>query len=249
MKKVKIAFSLDKSLLDQIDSKVDKALLRSRSQAIEYFLRKGLKEQSINVAVLLIKGEDQQILLKPFKGSNLLQQQLSFFAENGVKKVFIATQHTKDTIMLMDELQKAPIFAEIVETKAKGNAEALFSIRNKLKSSFIVMSGDIYNDFSLNNMINEHLQNDKLATLGLMSRDKASEYGTAILDGKLVINFEEKPLKAKSHVVNAGIYIFKPEVFALFETAVSLEKDVLPKLATMKQLLAYFTMGEYKHFG
>ena len=46
MKKAKIAISLDNALLRLVDSKVDGSIMRSRSQAIEYFLKKGLKEQS-----------------------------------------------------------------------------------------------------------------------------------------------------------------------------------------------------------
>ena len=64
MSKAKIAISVDNSLLKLIDSKVDKSVIRSRSQAIEYFLRKGLQEQSVSVAVLLLKGEHQAVALK-----------------------------------------------------------------------------------------------------------------------------------------------------------------------------------------
>ena len=67
MKKPKIAISLDQSLLDQVDSKVDGSIIRSRSQAIEYFLRKGLKESSIDIAVLMIKGEHQKNSLKEWR--------------------------------------------------------------------------------------------------------------------------------------------------------------------------------------
>ncbi|MBI2576659.1 hypothetical protein HYV84_05580, partial [Candidatus Woesearchaeota archaeon] len=49
--------------------------------------------------------------------------------------------------------------------------------------------------------------------------------------------------------VNAGIYIFKPEVFELFSGAASLEKDLFPKLAKMKQLVGFFTRGAYLHVG
>jgi len=37
IKKPKIAISLDKSLLDLVDSKVDGSVIRSRSQAMEFF--------------------------------------------------------------------------------------------------------------------------------------------------------------------------------------------------------------------
>jgi NDP-sugar pyrophosphorylase family protein len=109
------------------------------------------------------------------------------------------------------------------------------------------MSGDTYNNFDLIKMINKHLALNKLATMGLMTREKSSEYGTAILDGDFIIDFQEKTKKISSHIVNAGIYIFKPEVFELIQT--SLEKELFPKLAKIKELVGFFTYGEYEHFG
>ena len=78
MNKPKIAISLDKNLLDLIDSKVDGNIIRSRSQAMEFFLRKGLQGQSVNTAILLIKGDHQNIMLKTLKGKSLLKNQIDF---------------------------------------------------------------------------------------------------------------------------------------------------------------------------
>lgn len=76
MVKSKIAISVDNSLLKLVDSKVDGSMIRSRSQAIEFFLKKGLQEQSVNVAVLLLKGEHQEPALKEVKGNSLIKQQI-----------------------------------------------------------------------------------------------------------------------------------------------------------------------------
>src|SRR3989338_1977450 len=249
MSKPKIAISLDQNLLNLVDSKVDGSIIRSRSQAVEFFLRKGLQEQSISTAVLLIKGEPQGILLKEFNGSSLIKKQLDFFSGSGIKTVYIVTQHSRNINSLLAEIEKAAINVEIIEKDIKGNAKALDAIKGKLKDNFIVMSGDTYNDFDLRKMVKKHLETGKLGTIGLMSRDKPSDYGNAVLDGDLIIDFQEKPKQATSHIVNAGIYIFKKEVFELFENAGSIERDVLTKLARIKQLVGYFTMGEYRHFG
>jgi NDP-sugar pyrophosphorylase family protein len=248
-KKPKIAISLDQSLLDQIDSKVDGSIIRSRSQAIEYFLRKGLKESSISTAVLMIRGEDQGNLLKELKGKSLVKQQIDFFASNGIKNLYIVTQHTSSINKLLLEIENSPIDVKLVQKDVKGNADALIVLREHLKQNFIVMSGDTYNNFDLLRMIKKHLELDKLVTMGLMSIEKPSKYGNAVLDGDLIVDFQEKPKSVASNVVNAGIYMFKPEVFELFDNVKSLEKDLFPKLARIKQLVGFFTHGEYKHFG
>ena len=61
MKKEKIAISLDKELLSLIDSKVDREIIRSRSQAIEVYLKRGLMESGISTVVLLLKGNHQDL--------------------------------------------------------------------------------------------------------------------------------------------------------------------------------------------
>jgi len=249
MKKPKIAISLDKSLLDLVDSKVDGSVIRSRSQAMEFFLRKGLQDQSINTAVLLIKGEHQGTMRKKIKGKSLINTQIDFFSKYGINNVYIVTQHSKNINLLLDEISDAKINVEIVEINTGGNAPALQAVKDKVKNSFIVMSGDIYNNFDLIKMIKKHLEIDKLATMGLMTREKIAGYGTAILDGDFIVDFQEKPKQSSTNIVNAGIYIFKPEVFELFENVDSLEKDLFSKLARMKQLVGFFTYGEYEHFG
>ena len=249
MSKAKIAISVDNSLLKLIDSKVDGSVIRSRSQAIEYFLKRGLQEQSVSVAVLLLKGGHQAFALKKIKGTSLLKRQIEFFSKHGIKIVYIVTQHTKNMNLLLDESSNAKINVEIIEKQSKGNAEALKAVKEKISNSFVAMSGDTYNDFDLLKMIKKHLDSEKLATMGLMTREKTSSYGTAILDGDLIVDFQEKPRHYSTNIVNAGIYIFNPEVFELFEDTVSLEKDLFPKLARMKQLVGFFTYGEYMHLG
>jgi NDP-sugar pyrophosphorylase family protein len=247
MKKAKIAISVDNSLLKLIDSKVDGSVIRSRSQAIEYFLKKGLQEQSVSVAVLLLKGEHQVFALKNIKGASLIKQQMEFFSKYGIKTVYIVTQHTKNINLLLNEISDVKINVEIIEKISKGNADALEAVKKKVSNSFVAMSGDTYNDFDLLKMIKKHMESEKLATMGLMTREKTTSYGTAILDGDLIVDFQEKPRHYSTNIVNAGIYIFKPEVFELFENVNSLEKDLFPKLARLKQLAGFFTYGEYLH--
>lgn len=249
MVKTKIAVSLDSSLLVQIDSCADKSVIKSRSQAIEFFLRKGLAESTVDKAVIFIKKEQQHVLLIKIQGESLLKKQISFFYKNGIRMFYIVTQQGAGINELLLEAEKSPLKVEIVQKEAKGNAEALLFVKDKICSNFVAMSGDTFNDFDLSHMIKKHLDADKIATMGLMGKDKPSKYGNAVLDGDLIVDFQEKPKTVSSNIVNAGIYVFKPEVFELLSSCQSLEKDLFPKLARIKQLCGFFTHGEYRHLG
>lgn len=247
--KTKIAISLDQSLLNLIDSKVDKNIIRSRSQAIEIFLRRGLTNQTITTAVILLKGEHQKQSLKLHNGKAIIEQQLSLFKKSNITKVYIVTQKTMNTTDFLNKIAESGLDCEVITQNVKGNAQALHVLKEKIKESFIVMSGDIFNDADLMRMSQKHLKTDKMATMALMTRGNTKKYGTAILESDLVIDFQEKPKTSPTHIVNAGIYIFKPEVFQLFENVKSLENDLFPKLAKLKQLVGFFTYGEYVHVG
>ncbi|OYT41842.1 hypothetical protein B6U80_00305 [Candidatus Pacearchaeota archaeon ex4484_26] len=250
MVKQKIAIAIDKALLDLIDVKVD-SVFPSRSQAIEHFLRKGLQEELLKTAVLLLKGEHQEYSLKKIKGESLIESQISFLKGYDIKDIHIVTQKSKYFLTFMDEVEKVKkkehLNIYVHEKDVKGNAQALFAIKQWLTENFIAMSADLQMQFNLRSMIKKHLDFGKPATIGLMMRDKPAQFGNAILDGDFVVDFIEKPKQVKSYAVNAGIYVFSPKIFSYIKKAASLEKDVFPKLAKARQLIGYFVKGKYRH--
>jgi len=248
MKKVKIAISLDKTLLDSVDSKIDNNLIRSRSQAIELYLRRGLKEEKVDTSILLVAKKNQRLLLKKFKGISLIKKQIQFFQNNNIKNLIILTPRCDIKNQILDEIHDSDVELRIIEQNARNNGEALLMAKEHLPDNhFIVMNGNVYSNFDIKNMFARHLSGQQLAIIGLMSRKETTRYGTAILDGDLVVDFLEKPKVAKSNIVNAGIYIFRKEVKELFSRQ-PIEIDLLPKLAKIKQLLGYFTMDDYLYF-
>src|SRR3989338_5226073 len=135
MTKVKIAISLDKGILENVDAKVDRKFLQSRSQAIEFYLRKGLMEHSVDTAVILMKGSQCSFLLKKIDAKPLILCQLDFFLQNGIQKVMLVTQENGFLNEIKNETESHKLTLEIMTTKGVGNAQALFSIRHTLHGS------------------------------------------------------------------------------------------------------------------
>lgn len=238
--KNKIAIAIDNALLKQIDGTVDGVAVRSRSQAIEMLVRTGMESKTVDTAAILLSKKHHGIAKRPFRQSFLLNEQAAFFSIYGIRNMYVVTQNG-------DELE-VPEGVIRLPTNAAGSAGSLKALKGKIRRDFVVMSGDTYNSFDLSKMVKSHVSHGKIATIGLMSHKRPSAHGIVRMDGDMVTEFVEKPKHPRSNIVNAGIYIFKPEVFEFIEnSSESVEKNILPRLAKARQLVGHFTMGEYAH--
>jgi len=253
MPKEKVAIAIDESLLRMVDAKVDARAFPSRSQAIEFLLRSAMQEELLKSAVLLLKGDHQAYSLKKIKGKILLSSQVSFLRTNGIKDIHIVTQKSKLYSGFLDEVDKIMykngIHMLVHEQKSSGTANALALVKNYVSGNFIAMSADLHMRLNLMALVKKHLDAGKTATMGLMMRSEPAQFGNAVLDGDLIVDFQEKPKQSesKSYAVNAGIYIFSQGIFDFLRSASSLERDVFPRLAKKGELVGHFTRGEYRH--
>lgn len=88
-----------------------------------------------------------------------------------------------------------------------------------LGESFLVISGDALTDIDLGAMREFHELHGGIATLATKRVDDTSQFGVAITDGDgRIQGFQEKPdpAEALSNLANAGIYMFRSEVFDYF---------------------------------
>jgi mannose-1-phosphate guanylyltransferase / phosphomannomutase len=118
------------------------------------------------------------------------------------------------------------------------------SVRNampQLDEPFIVVSGDVLTDIDLSAIVNFHYEKKAVATMALRSVPDPLEFGIVIArqDGT-VERFLEKPSWGQvfSDTVNAGIYVFEPEIFEFIgQGQVDFSSDVFPRLAADGNLL------------
>ena len=247
MKKKKIAISIDEPLLDIVNSYVDNTTIRSTSQAIESLIKQAIKQTPITNAVILISEKDQRYLLEKIENTPLIECHINFLKKFGISQIYLVTKENEGLNKKISELNKKIRIELVNEEKSIGTANALMLIKNKVKNDFLVINGDTFNDFDLKKMINEHIDNGKVATIGLISSTSPHKRGAAILEGVTIIDFKEKQ-ETKSNIVNAGVYILKPKIFEYFnKNTKSLELDIFPKLAKDKQLQGFFTYGRFIH--
>lgn len=249
MKKEKIAISLDPKMLEMVDASVDGLTIRSRSQAIEYFISKGIEQQYVRDAVILIRSKDAGTLVQEIEGKPLLTHHLDWLQEHGVENVYLITGQN----LYLKQLEalsrgRVPHTQIILEQHETGTMGALNLVKDAMTGNFIVLFGDTLNRFDLTKMILFHLRTDKIATIGLISSMHPEKYSTVELEGDRIVEFRRQ--NSTSHIIDSGIYIFKPTIFSHFTQGKKFfERDVFPTLCHTNEIKGYFTHGKYLHLG
>ena len=122
----------------------------------------------------------------------------------------------------------------------------MFKIKEKLsrEEPFLVMNGDIVTKLDFKNILEVHTRKRAEATVGIREFDYRLPFGAVETKKDYITKIEEKPL---SHfLINAGIYIFNPQIIELIPENVYFEiPNVITKLVQSKKKVAFYLIKEY----
>lgn len=143
------------------------------------------------------------------------------------------------------------------EKKPLGTAGGIKNAEKFLKGKepFFVFNGDILADFDLGEIIDFHKSKNAYITIGMVRVDNPSSYGLIVTDENMrIIKFIEKPKpeEAITDTINAGVYIFQPEVLEEIPEGieVSVEKETFPLLLEKgKEIYGYIHNGYWLDVG
>ncbi|TBN55962.1 CBS domain-containing protein [Glaciihabitans arcticus] len=99
------------------------------------------------------------------------------------------------------------------EDKPLGTAGALAQLHGVIGEPFVVMNSDLLTHVNLRRLLNFHLKQRAIGTVGVREHVFEIPYGVVNLDGARVESMVEKPLHRS--LVNAGIYALDPSALAL----------------------------------
>lgn len=131
------------------------------------------------------------------------------------------------------------------EEQKKGAVGSLnFWVEEKgFDDDLLVIAGDNYFEFDLNKFIAAYNGTNVLVAVhDIGDRERARQFGVVRLDGKRIMEFEEKPAEPKSSLVATAIYILPPRVFPALSHYHSLgERD------NLGSFIAYLVNSEEVH--
>lgn len=199
-------------------------------------------------AVILVGGEGTRLRpltlhclksMVPMAGRPFLEYQLDFLRRHGIREVVLSICHLPHLIRrAFGEGRRYGLRLHYAaEHEPLGTAGAIKNAQRFIGSHepTVVLNGDVLNNFDLQRMAAVHRRNRAVATLALTRVSDPSAYGVVLQDQHhRVLNFLEKPGPEEhaSPWVNAGVYIFEPEVFDHIPAgqAYSAERGLFPGL-------------------
>jgi len=132
----------------------------------------------------------------------------------------------------------------IHEDKRMGTAGALSLMRERLEEPFFVMNGDLLTNINFENMMEYHLSNSAVATMGVREYDFQVPYGVVNIENENIVSIEEKP--THKFFVSAGIYILNPSTIEYIPNNMFYDMPTLfEKLIEKKEKSISFPIHEY----
>lgn len=160
----------------------------------------------------------------------------------GIRKLVLCTGYLADQVESEfgdgHALDLEISYSKELEPLGTGGAVKLAQSHIGNASEFLVMNGDSFLEIDLAPFIQFHRDRNALASIALARVEDSSRYGTVQIDGDhKVTGFIEKAGStgpgpgAGPGLINAGVYVFSPEVLSFIPNGrSSLEKDLFPRL-------------------
>ncbi len=213
----------------------------------------------MTVALILCGGEGTRMRpityeipkpLLPVQGKTIIEHLMDLFKKYNITEILLSVGYLKEKIKnyFGDGARFGVKITYIEEFEPLGTAGPLRIAKDFLKETFFVSNGDELKNINLVDMLKQHERNKALATIALHEVDDPSLYGVAKLDKEKIVEFVEKPKKhdAPSNFINAGLYVFEPEIIDLIpEGKASLERDIFPKIAQIGKLFGFKFNGQW----
>jgi len=197
-------------------------------------------------AILLVGGFGTRLLpltktvpkpLIPLANVPFLERTVSRLREHGIDHVIMSLHYSAE--QFIEHFRRVELGVDIsfaLEENPLGTGGAIKNCETFLRASSgcFIFNGDIFTDLRLTEMLERHRRLGARVSIALKEVEDPSRYGVIETnEDSRILSFVEKPPRelARSRNINAGIYIFEPEIFDHFPPGPhSVERDVFPRL-------------------
>lgn len=200
----------------------------------------------------------------PIINKPILEYQIEILKDQGFKDIIIVIGHLGKIIKdyFGDGSKISSVTGKsfgvnisyIEEKDPLGTAGALYLLKDKVKSDFLLLNGDIIFDIDIKRFYEFHKKKNSLATIFTHPNDHPYDSGiilTGINDEVLEWLHKEDKREWYKNRVNAGIHILSNKILSRLTELkkLDLDRDILKELISKKKIYAYDSPEYVKDMG
>lgn len=185
-------------------------------------------------AVIMAAGEGKRLRpltytrpkpMIPIAGKPHLQILLEYLKNAGISDIILIVGHRKEQISeyFKDGSQFGLRIEYITQEVQLGTGHATLCVQDSIKDDFILINGDILlSPHTFTKLLQKYQKFPKTSLISVVKVDDPSSYGIVYFDEKseAALKIIEKPSRdnlPKNPYTNAGLYLFKPQIFDAIE--------------------------------
>lgn len=190
-------------------------------------------------------------------GKPILEHEIECLRSQGFTDIILTISHLGNIIMdYFGDGSKFGVHIEYYfEKEPLGNAGALFKLKDKLTSDFLLLNADAMFDIDFNRFVDFHNSHGGLVTLFTHPNSHPYDSGLIISDSNGVVQAwlakeDERPLYYKNRV-NAGLHVINPVILnaTVLSNKVDLDRQLLKPLAGTGKMYCYDSPEYVKDMG
>jgi len=182
----------------------------------------------------------------------VLEHQITFLQENGVKEVWLLVGHLGKEIQdFVASKEWGVVVHTMLEEQPLGTGGALKQLEKEIHEDFLVLSGDVMLDLDLGRFAQWHAKRNAMVSLVVHPNDHPFDSDLVQVDGEgkvaaLLRRPHPEGLVFRNLSI-ASVYIISPKIFPFLPQGekCDLEKDILPLLQDAKENLCAYNTPEY----
>ena len=182
--------------------------------------------------------------MMPINGRPILIHLMHIYASQGFHRFVLAAGHRKEMLFDYFEGRFPQWNIEILDTGAEADTgDRIRACFDHVDNQFFATYGDGLGNVDLHALLRFHKDRGGLATVTAVPL--RSQYGTVQFnEAKQVESFSEKPA-IRDYWINAGFFVFEKKAAEHWQGH-NLESEVLPQLASRRELYTYLHHGFWK---
>jgi len=202
-------------------------------------------------------------------GKPIIEREIECLRNQGFKDFIITVSYLADLIIgyLGDGSSLGVNIEYYIEESPLGNAGALFKLRNKLTSDFLLLNADSAFDVDFNRFIDFHYKKEGLVTIFTHPNSHPYDSGLIIADNNCAVQswLTKEDIRPQwyRNRVNAGLHVINPSVFDVLDidpdlvgkeingkiNKIDLDRQILKPLCGSNRMFCYDSPEYVKDMG